>query len=368
MGQCFGKKAPSILRVLILGISGCGKSTFVKQLKVIHQEDPFTEDQLAGFVEIIRMNVIVGLKELIELATLIGKEDNIDQDNMGTKRFLRETTEVDIDFLENKEKLYNLWNDPAIQNAFKEGKKRQMQMSQLKYFMNPESWERIIDDEYRPTSDDIVRARQRTTGAYATRLTIEKHVWEFVDVGGQVPERTKWRSIVGEGVQAVIYFAAMDEFNTASTEEDGLTKMEISRRVWKDICNDNTMFGNCLILFLNKQDLFEEKFFSKKGRKSFSKIFSDFDEYFKDFKELEIERDPEFANIPKKEQELEASMEYVAELFREEVNYELEGRTDEDPVNIYTTCAIDTNAIEVVFDKVKDKIFMDRMKASGIAF
>lgn len=52
------------LRILMLGTSASGKSTFAKQLKILHCKG-FTEDELENYKQILVLNIFNGLKELV---------------------------------------------------------------------------------------------------------------------------------------------------------------------------------------------------------------------------------------------------------------------------------------------------------------
>lgn len=362
MGQCFPNKDKKVLKVLILGISGCGKSTFIRQLRFIHK-DIFTEIELLGYVEIIRNNIIIGMKELIQFAEEIDYYDNINEDLRRNMRFIKETDENEIDFIKHSSKFIDIWKDNAIQEIFEKGHRRQMQMGNLSYFMDEEIYNTIIQKDYVPSTDDIIRSRQRTTGSYTTDLKIDKYNWQFIDVGGQTPERSKWKNIVSDGIKAVIYFTAMNEYNTISTEEEGLTKMQISLRIWRDICNDEEIFGDHMILFLNKQDLFEKKFNSRKGKKEFKNMYPDFLDFYEEYCSF-VGYDEAFNSLSKKEKELEAATEYLITLFKEDIIYDENNENNEIPV--FITCAIDPSIMKDIFLEVKYRIFTDRISQSGM--
>jgi len=106
------------------------------------------------------------------------------------------------------EKLRALWDDPAIQKAWERSPEFQLQTSMLDYLM--ENLDRFTSDGFRPTNEDILRARQRTTGAMETVFEIEKIAWKLLDCGGQKPERAKWENILTENrVDAIIFFSLL---------------------------------------------------------------------------------------------------------------------------------------------------------------
>jgi len=270
-------------------------------------------------------------------------------------RFFRENNVFDLLLLEKGilKKVQVLWQDPGIQETWDMCRNYQIQVSQLDYFMD--NIERLTAAGYLPNNEDIVRGRQRTAGAYTTRFTADKAIWEIIDVGGQTPERKKWTQIVQEGVTSIIYFAALDEYNMESSEEPGKTKMEVSMKVFSEIMNhEDENFKCCNILFLNKSDLFRDKINSVKG-------YTEFEEKFTDFKEYEENNYESDAELSDEENRYSACLKYIEDKFKLLVP---EGRE----LVVSVTCAIDTDKISIVFNAMKEFILVERMKGSGIKF
>jgi len=249
-------------------------------------------------------------------------------------------------------KVHALWEDPGIQNVWSLCRNYQIQVSQLDYFM--ENIERLTAADYVPNNEDIVRGRQRTAGAYTTRFNNSKSNWEIIDVGGQTPERKKWLHIVQQGFTSIIFFAALDEYNMESSEEPGKTKMEVSMKVFSEVVADEDNFRCCNILFLNKCDLFKEKICSENGYTEFEEKFPDFPQFY----EEEFVSDP---GLSDEDNKYAASLKHIESTFRELI-------PDERELVCYPTCAIDTDKTSVVFDAMKEFIFVERMKKSGIKF
>lgn len=70
MGCGFSKsedKAKWQLRVLVLGIQSSGKSTFAKQMKILHCNG-FRDDEVHNYRDILTQNLMLGMKELVEVA------------------------------------------------------------------------------------------------------------------------------------------------------------------------------------------------------------------------------------------------------------------------------------------------------------
>ena len=78
------------------------------------------------------------------------------------------------------------------------------------------------------------------------------------DVGGQRNERKKWIHCF-EGVTAVIFVAAISEYDQTLFEADSVNRMVEALDLFEEICGIPYFVDSSIILFLNKCDLFEEK-------------------------------------------------------------------------------------------------------------
>jgi len=146
-----------------------------------------------------------------------------------------------------------------------------------------------------------------------------------------------------------------------SSETPGKTKMEVSMSVFDEIINDEN-FKCCSILFLNKIDLFREKILTEKGLSEFEDKFPTFKDYMANNLNTELEKSD--IRVENDEDKLFwGAVKFIEAKFQDLIQ-------DKDAKNlvIYPTCAIRTDQIEVVFSAMKDYIFVERMKNSGVRF
>jgi len=324
-------KAKIHMRVLNVGISGSGKSTFAKQMKII-ASGGFTVEEKEAQREVILVNLLLGIKDLIHFAeqfnhTLLPK-------NLKHSRFF--TGELsDLEWNDKIiQKIKQLWNDPAIQDTWKLRFQIDLQIAHLDYFID--NIDRITSPDFVPTNEDILRARQRTTGELTVSFIHEKIAWEFVDVGGQRPERNKWDPIIkAKLTDAIIYFISLEEYNVPSSEELNKTKLDISFEVWSELARSELLSKTTIILFLNKLDLFKQKLANEKDSEQFIKLFP----------EYRTDGDTRGTDFIKKK-------------FLEAVP----DRT----ISTHAICALDTSLIEMIFKEVKNTIFDTRVNMTGI--
>jgi len=356
-----GNDDSKAIRLLVLGISGSGKSTFTRQMLIIFSD--LTDDERFIYKDILRGNVLDGMKEIANQSSLL--DIDVEEKNRKHIRYFKENDHSDINLSDENivSKIKSLWEDPGVQKIWEQCKNYQIQVSQLDYLVA--NLDRIAEPDYIPNDSDIVRGRQRTTGAYATRFKAHRARWEIIDVGGQLPERAKWYSIVQEGFTSIIYFAALDEYNMESSEDKEKTKMEVSINIFSEIVNDTKNFRCCHFLFLNKMDVFKEKILSKRGKNDFIKKFEDFPKFLKKgFQEI-LNEDEELNNVVNDDEEARlfyGAIKYIEQKFKSKIEDEERRKL----INVFPTCAIEAEFMKTIFDTVKDHVFMERLTGSNI--
>jgi guanine nucleotide-binding protein G(i) subunit alpha len=324
------KKLEAEVKLLLLGAGESGKSTVAKQMKIIHLEG-FRDEERMSYKSIIYNNVISCMKALVNAVRdlSISLEDN----NADAAARL---ADADVNYFSGsitdqmKNDIKALWADPGVKSAYSRQNEFQLNDSAAYYFQNID---RIAQDNYVPTEQDVLRSRAKTTGIIETEFVLEKTKFKMVDVGGQRSERKKWMHCFQE-VTAVIFCVALSEYDLKLYEDDQTNRMHESLKLFKEICNSKWFTDTAMILFLNKRDIFEEKI-----KKTDLKVC--FEEY-----NGGCNYDNATAFIKDK---------FLAQ--------------NENPKkHIYThiTCATDTDNVQVVFNAVKDVILHRVLDDSGL--
>lgn len=224
-----------------------------------------------------------------------------------------------------------LWKDSGVQRCFQRSREYQLNDS-AEYFLN--SLERISQTNYRPTPQDVLRTRVKTTGIVETHFNLKGLNFKLVDIGGQRSERKKWIHCF-EGVTAIIFLVALSEYDLSLAEDQEMNRMMESMRLFDSICNNRWFKETSMILFLNKKDLFEAKIRTSPLSVCF----------------------PEYRG---KNTYDEASA-FIRKRF-EGLNQRPEAK------EIYThfTCATDTSNVQFVFESVSDIIIKNNLKDCGL--
>jgi hypothetical protein len=243
-------------------------------MQIIHQGN-ISEDRAKEFRGVIFTNIIIGLK------AIASQKQDLDlqkTDNYKKSRLILSLDESLAAWNDEKliENIKSLWADEGFRQTWKEIK--DSVIVQLDYFMA--DFDRYLEPDFIPTNDDILRARQRTTGEDVYAFEDDKHRWEITDVGGQFAERQKWNNIFTEKMpHAIIFFLALDDYNNPNTElktADCKTKFDLSLKVFTEhMCEDGPVvnYEICRIVFLNKVDLFEDKIADDKKWADFKTAF-----------------------------------------------------------------------------------------------
>jgi hypothetical protein len=214
---------------------------------------------------------------------------------------------------------------------------------------------RISADGYVPSVDDILHARVRTSGIVEESHVIDGVEFVMYDVGGQRNERKKWIHCF-DAVTAVIFVAAISEYDQFLYEDDQMYRMDEAVILFDEVCNLKHFKNTSMILFLNKNDLFREKLKSIPVR-----VDSGLKQRYNDFQGPYVKPggpQAEFGN-PEYEAAYAAARDYFLNLFlrrNQQMNKE---------IYHHVTCATDTGNIKVVFNAAKDIILKDNLRGSG---
>lgn len=315
------------LKLLLLGTGESGKSTFIKQMRIIHGSGYSDEDK-RGFIKLVFQNIFMAMQSMIKAMDLLQiqykNEKNTDHAELVRSVDYETVTTFDNQYVEA---IKSLWDDPGIQECYDRRREYQLTDS-AKYYLN--DLDRISATGYLPTQQDILRVRVPTTGIIEYPFDLDSIIFRMVDVGGQRSERRKWIHCF-ENVTSIIFLVALSEYDQILFESDNENRMEESKALFKTIITYPWFQNSSVILFLNKKDLLEEKI-----------MYSHLVDYF-----------PEFDG-PK--QDHIAAREFILKM------YLLQNPAEDRMIYSHFTCATDTENIRFVFAAVKDTILQSNLK------
>ncbi|XP_030643663.1 guanine nucleotide-binding protein subunit alpha-14 [Chanos chanos] len=315
------------LKLLLLGTGESGKSTFIKQMRIIHGSG-YSEEDKRGFTKLVYQNIVLAMQSMIRAMETL----NIPLANPQNSSYAGLLNELEVDKVmtldpEHVDAIRSLWNDAGIQECY--DRRREYQLSDsAKYYLS--DLDRIAVPGYVPTQQDILRVRVPTTGIIEYPFDLENVIFRMVDVGGQRSERRKWIHCF-ENVTSIIFLVALSEYDQVLAESDNENRMEESKALFKTIITYPWFQQSSVILFLNKTDILEEKI-----------AYSHLANYF-----------PEFTG-PKNDSK--AAREFILKMYQEQ------NPDQEKTIYSHFTCATDTENIRFVFAAVKDTILRHNLR------
>uniref|UniRef100_A0A8B9FND9 Guanine nucleotide-binding protein G(T) subunit alpha-2 n=1 Tax=Amazona collaria TaxID=241587 RepID=A0A8B9FND9_9PSIT len=314
------------------GAGESGKSTIVKQMKIIHQ-DGYTPEECMEFKAIIYGNILQSILAIIRAMSTLGIDyAESSRADDGRQLFnLADSIEEGTMPPELVDCIKKLWKDGGVQACFDRAAEYQLNDSAA-YYLN--QLDRITAPDYLPNEQDVLRSRVKTTGIIETKFSVKDLNFRMFDVGGQRSERKKWIHCF-EGVTCIIFCGALSAYDMVLVEDDEVNRMHESLHLFNSICNHKFFAATSIILFLNKKDLFEEKI--KKVHLSIC------------FPEYDGPNTFEDAGNYIKTQFLDLNM-----------------RKDVKEIYSHMTCATDTQNVKFVFDAVTDVIIKENLKDCGL--
>ncbi|CAL1711805.1 unnamed protein product [Somion occarium] len=296
-------------KILLLGSGESGKSTIVKQMKIIHQSG-FTRDELMTYRTTIYRNLLESAKNILLAMRKIGVDCGNPSNRANADRILD-------------------YEDPIIPTIMDHSSEFYL-MDSASYFFTEAL--RIGTPDYVPTETDVLRARQKSTGITETRFTLGPLSIHMFDVGGQRSERKKWIHCF-ESVTSIIFCTALSEYDQVLLEERNQNRMAESLVLFDSVINSRWFLRTSIILFLNKIDVFKNKL---------PKV--PLERYF-----------PEYTGGA----DINKAAKYILWRFMQANRARLS-------VYPHLTQATDTTNIRLVFAAVKETILQNALKDSGI--
>jgi len=250
------KKMAKEVKLLLLGAGESGKSTILKQMKLIYAQG-FSKNEKLEWKPVVFSNIVQSFKTIHEaMGELNIQFENPDNEkniaHILVEREISAEEQMPTDYLEP---IKALWSDGGVRAAIAKGNEYALH-DNLAYFV--EDIDRIWSPEYVPDDQDLLRSRLRTTGITETIFDLGQLTYRMFDVGGQRSERKKWIHCF-ENVNCLLFLVAISGYDQCLVEDKDGNQMNEALMLWESIANSHWFTKSALILFLNKMDLFREK-------------------------------------------------------------------------------------------------------------
>uniref|UniRef100_A0A3P9J5I6 Guanine nucleotide binding protein (G protein), alpha 13b n=1 Tax=Oryzias latipes TaxID=8090 RepID=A0A3P9J5I6_ORYLA len=307
-----------LVKILLLGAGESGKSTFLKQMRIIHGQD-FDQRAKEEFRATIFSNVIKGIRVLVDAREKLhipwGNPSNHHHGEtmmaFDTRSARAHGTVESKIFQHYLPSIAALWADEGIQNAY--DRRREFQL------------------DYLPSQQDILLARKPTKGIHEYDFEIKNVPFKMVDVGGQRSERRRWFECF-DSVTSILFLVSSSEYDQVLMEDRQTNRLSESLNIFETIVNNRVFNNVSIILFLNKTDLLEEKVKQVSIK-----------DYF-----------PDFLGQPSSLLDVQH---FLVECFHKKRREQ-----QQKPLYHHFTTAINTENIRLVFRDVKDTILHDNLK------
>jgi GTPase SAR1 family protein len=396
-------------KIVLLGAGESGKSTFLKQMQIIHgkgfnQEDKLTfrtqiyENILKGMAGLVngkkelrlpwrgncynnsssanddtdKMENVIKMKNVINKFTIIYKNlmDEREKESKLLKKYIHILPEQFNQEVINL--VYDLWNDDSIREAF--DRRREFPkyfVENIPYFIK--NLDRIGQHNYLPTQSDILRCRRATTNINEIEIEIKNVPFRFVDVGGQRTQRQKWHQCFSD-VTAILFLASCSEYDEYLREDPSMNRLQESFKVFETLINYKYLSNVEFILFLNKHDLLKEKI-SKVNIKDYFNDFTGNPRSIRDVEDYLIRKFSSLKRVEKlsNDRNLELDSIQINEYeddyndnnnIKSDIKHNnLKNQNNQQSIYSHFTTAIDTNNIKTIFEMVRLMIFEKNCKA-----
>ncbi|XP_026160838.1 guanine nucleotide-binding protein subunit alpha-11-like [Mastacembelus armatus] len=330
------KKERREIKILLLGTGESGKTTFIRQMRIIHGRG-FSEEERKAFAKCIFQNIFTAIKAMTGAMTTL----RIPYSNPQNETYAQRLQEVDTVQITQLERGYvdairRLWADSGIRACY--GRRCEYQLlDSTEYYMS--NLDRISSPDYIPTEQDVLRVRFPTTGIHDYAFTIKTITLRIVDVGGQKSERRKWIHCF-ENVTSLIFLASLSEYNQVLEERESINRMHESLALFYTTIHSPWFFNTSIILFLNKTDILADKIQTSDLQKC-------------------------FPNYTGKRNDPEDAMAFIRKMYEQQA-VNRDNREEWKTLYPHFTCATDTNNIRRVFNDVKDTVLVKSLRDYGV--
>lgn len=346
-------------KILLLGSGECGKTTILKQFKII-MANGFTEEDKVMYGETCRRNCLTAINSLIRAVEELKIESNMNGEAYAAAESLKTDYEdkgmSGDEFLNVKNMISLVWQEPCIQEAYDRRSEFQL-LDSTEYFLTHDqekyskydgndgrpNLERVFNSDFVPNNQDILRARIMTTGVQRTEFKYEEKgvpiTFRVFDVGGQRGERKRWIHCFDD-VTAILFIASLSEYDQVLAEDNKRNRLDESLDLFEGIVNLTWFARAAVILFLNKSDLFEMKITDPKKQMT------------------------DVANSEWKYEGKEMDFDSGVQFIKEE--YYFRNEDDDRMIYPHVTNATDTNQVEVIWKAVTQLILTNKFKDAGM--
>mmetsp|Transcript_9505 Transcript_9505/g.13081 ORF Transcript_9505/g.13081 Transcript_9505/m.13081 type:complete len:312 (-) Transcript_9505:152-1087(-) len=300
--------------------------------------DWFSARQREEYCAVVRSKTVLAMRDLVKAA------ENLLESEKDEKYRLKDENAQHVSVIKTSNStdmppdvaasVISLWIDPAIKATWTVRDLMPDVWDTADYFFDKA--EEVGLENYVPSENDILRVRNRTTGVIENQFTIHNSDFALYDVGGQRSERKKWIHCF-EDVTCVLFVANLSGYNQVLWEDGKTNRLSEALHLFGDISNSRWFAGATIVLFLNKVDIYKEK-----------------------FSKFPITVCPDLADFEGDTDDFEETSDFIQEKFFERIKDKAKR------VHSHLTCACDKENVLHVFEAVKDTVLRQGLQAAGL--
>eukprot|EP00924_Labyrinthula_sp_SR-Ha-C_P006430 snap_masked-scaffold_57-processed-gene-1.33-mRNA-1 protein AED:0.28 eAED:0.28 QI:0/0/0/0.14/1/1/7/0/400 len=279
----FGK----MFKMLLYGPGECGKTTILRRMLLLEGNKEEIEHQRQDYRGKIRYNLLEGAKIILDAMQMkygleLENEELVKaaQDILYIENYFR-NEKRDVTFtrflfegLDAREAILHLYdNSENFKKVMIRGREFSL-FSNWEYFVKKskdKSWgkqgkiDRYGNERggWIPSEKDLLHSRVKTTGMNTVSFQIDGVLFSMIDVGGQRSERRKAMKYF-MGIDSVIFVGSMADYDESLYEDSSVNRLEETLSVFQQTLRKPEFEDTFFVLFLNKFDLFVEKYLDQK--------------------------------------------------------------------------------------------------------
>ncbi|EDW79238.1 uncharacterized protein Dwil_GK25662 [Drosophila willistoni] len=350
------------VKILLLGTAESGKTTIIKQMRILHING-FTDDERREKIPEIYQNIHDSIIQLVRQMTLL----DIGFGSRSSERsadYILSLDSLAPDYMSEEycDHVMALWNDVGIRSCYNRSNEFPL-LDSAKYFLD--NFVRISDMDYIPSTEDILHSRKITTGIsqITFRVPLPKSLgggdqeFRMYDVGGQRDQRNKWIQVF-EGIQAVLFLISCSEFDQNLREDPTQNRLQEALKLFRAVWQNRFLSSAGLIVFLNKYDIMERKI---RAGKHIVDYFPEFEEFQSRRQQNNLFDESDWTKMFIKQKMVDITQEPFKRNSRNQTDYS----STERECYYHFTVATDTRCIRDVFSDVQQMILSENV--SGLA-